>query len=184
MLKRLFLIFASFMLSSLSFAQGKEITTIRMGLKVEVSLPTELLGNATINRFFNPDSLFIKRNDGSYISITPINRELLYLSSSFNLGDYPKHIMSLAEEESLAEINSDDLATLTQARTAWSTNKKTHNEVSVHEQISGTLYAKCEKTLCYNFFTEHAQNDELAVIEVYGIDNKSIIDAIGGGSKK
>ena len=184
MLKRLFMVFTAFMLTSLSYAQERDITTIRLGLKVAVDLPTELLTNAAINRLFNPDSLFIKRHDGSYISITPINKELLVLSESFNLSDYPKYILALSDVELPSELNSADLESLMQARTIWRSKKNGQTKVSVHEQDTGTLYARCEKALCHNFFVEHAQNDEIIVIEVSGIANDIFLETMGGGQKK
>lgn len=184
MLTRLFIFFISLVLASLACAQEKDITTIRPGLKVEVKLPTGVLENAAIDRFFNPDSLLIKRKDRSYISLTPMNREMLALSDDFNLSDYPKYVLAVSDLNAASNLNSSDLENLKQARTVWQNDEHDPIEVSVHEQNTGTLYARCEKSLCHNFFVEYAQNEEIILVEVYQMDNEVLLRALGGGPKK
>lgn len=184
MLKRLFITYFSLLLSGIACAQEEDITTMRLGLKVEVQLSTEVLKNAAIERFFNPDSFVIKRKDQSYISLTPINKEILALSDEFNLSDYPKYVFALSDVNVALNLNSTDLENLKQARTVWQGEENDSVEVSVHEQSTGTLYTRCENKLCHNFFVENEQDDEIILIETYKVANEVLLGTLGGGPKK
>lgn len=168
--------------SGISHANEGKSTALRFGLKSTIHIPTALLSEASMTRGFNPDSLFIATKDKGVLSITPLNREHLGLSEEFDLREFPQYALMLITPKD--DIQLSDREVLTAFSSVFGKNTKDDQiRIEVSELESGTLYTRCTRVSCHNFLSEHAQSEEILMLESARMDNSIVPQLINGGSQ-